>query len=381
MKRQKLLHRTNKGYLDTSRANKPTTTIKQTDIAKSVDITNASKHFELKLDKLGPYRCKYFKNGRNLLLGGRQGHVAAVDWLTKDLQTEFNVRQSVHAVQWLHIPTMFAVAQKDWVHIYDTDGVELNVIKTMYRATHLEFLEHYFLLAAASDKGYISWKDVSIGKDIASFPTKLKTIDLTSNPSNGLLFCTHPNGTLSMWSPNHNRPALSMLCHPASLRGVTVSIDGNHFATTGMDKTIRVWDLRNNYECLKVHNLHKVPDSIHFSQLGLLAVATGSEVSVYKNACKSGQELTPYLKHSVGHSVSDVYFCNFEDVLGVGHQGGFTSLLVPGSGEPNFDSHESNPFMSKKQQREMEVRMLLDKVSHDMICLDPLSLAKTRTAK
>lgn len=377
-KRQKLMLKTDKGYLESRDSRKSTAGIKQSDIAKSVDITNASKHFELELDKLGPYKCNYFKNGRFLLLGGRRGHVAAFDWFTKDLLCEFNIRETVHAVQWLHVPTMFAVSQKDWVHIYDKDGVELNVVKTMYRITHLDFLEYHFLLCSASDKGYLTWKDISVGKDIASFPTKNKVTCLTHNPENGLLLCSHSNGTISMWSPNHNRPALSMLCHPAAVRGITVTHDGNYFATTGIDKTVRVWDLRNSYKCIKEHTMAHVPDSLNFSQLGMLAVASGKVVTIYKNTCRTDEAMIPYLRHNVGHVVSDLYFCNYEDVLGVGHQGGFTSLLVPGSGEPNFDSHESNPFMSKKQQQEMEVKMLLDKVPYETICLDSTSLAKTR---
>lgn len=372
------MHKTDKGYIkSSSSAHKSTASIKQDDIKKSVDITNASKHFDLELDKLGPYKCKYYKSGRYLLLGGQRGHVAAFDWLTKDLLCEFNVQESVHAVQWLHMPNMFAVAQKDWVHIYDKDGIELNVVKTMYRITHLDFLEHHFLLVSASDKGYITWKDVSVGKDIASFPTKNKVTSMTHNSHNGMMYCTHPNGTLSMWSPNHNRPAVSMLCHPSAVRGVSITADGNYFATTSTDRTVKVWDIRNNYECLKEHKVKGSPESVHFSQLGMLAVACGNEASIYRNVCKTGEKITPYLRHNVGHYISDVYFCNYEDVLGIGHRNGFTSILVPGSGEPNFDSHEANPFMSKSQQREMEVRMLLDKVSHDMICLDPTKLMKT----
>lgn len=365
---------TKKGFIKSKvKKKKPT----QDAIKSAVDITNAAKHFDLQLS-LGPYKVNYFKNGRYLLLGGTRGHVAAFDWLTKDLLCEFNIRETVHAVQWLHVPSMFAVAQKDWVHIYDRQGVELNVIKSMYRSIHLDFLEYYFLLASASDKKYISWKDISIGKDIASFLSKNSITAMKHNRSNGMLNCAHPNGTISLWSPNHNKPAVTMLCHPSSIRGLSVSFDGNYLATSGIDKTVRVWDLRNNYECVKEHKLAKVPDRLCFSQLGILAIASGNTVKMYKDSCKIGSEIKPYLEHKVGGVIEDLYYSNYEDVLGVGHQKGFTSLLVPGSGEPNFDSYEANPFMSKTQQKELEIKLLLDKLTPDMIHPDSTMLGKVR---
>ena len=50
-----------------------------------------------------------------------------------------------------------------------------------------------------------------------------------------------------------------------------------------------------------------------------------------------------------------------------------SSIVIPGSGEPNLDSNEhfTNPYMDNKQRRETEVRSLLEKLRPDMIALDP----------
>jgi len=38
------------------------------------------KAFDLKLDQLGPYNVAFTRSGRHMLMGGRKGHLALMDW-------------------------------------------------------------------------------------------------------------------------------------------------------------------------------------------------------------------------------------------------------------------------------------------------------------
>jgi len=372
--RAEILLQEQAGFLEGDEEQEFTGQIKQAAIRRAVDPETAAKSFDLKLQEYGPYRCAYTRNGRHLVLGGRRGHVAAFDWNSKTLTCEIACQESVHAVSWLHTESMFAVAQKKWTYVYDNQGIEIHCIKKMDHVTQLEFLPYHMLLCGASDRGGLSWLDVSVGKMVKETWTRHGSLQvMCQNPASAVLVLGHAQGTVTMWTPNMKEPAAKMLVHGQPCRAVAVDRTGTYLATSSTDRTVKIWDLRT-YQELHQYKVGAGAAHLQFSQRGLLATSFGNKVEVYQDPTRTAVT-HPYMKHEVGRQVTDLRFCPYEDVLGVGHGGGFTSMLVPGSGEPNYDALEANPFQTVKQRREAEVKQLLDKLPPELISLDREAVA------
>ncbi|XP_065067796.1 uncharacterized protein LOC135693289 isoform X1 [Rhopilema esculentum] len=352
----------------------------QKEISKSVDVASAAKSFELKLDKFGPYKVNYTRNGRFLLMGGQRGHLATIDWNSKRLGCEFHVQETVKDLKWLHQETLFAVAQKRNVYIYDNTGLEIHCLKKHRNVNRMEFLPYHFLLATVGDNGYLKYQDTSTGKMVAEHATRLGRCDcMTLNPYNAIINLGHANGTVTMWSPAVKEPLVKMFTHRGPVISMAVDKNGLYMATSGMDGLLKIWDIRS-YQPLHAHRLHRAAHSLSLSQKGQLAVGFGPHVYVYKNPFTEQQKL-PYMSHLIPSSeVVSLQFCPFEDILGVGHTKGFTSLLIPGSGEANFDAFEANPYETKKQRREHEVKMLLEKIQPELITLNPSEILQVGSA-
>ena len=152
-------------------------------------------------------------------------------------------------------------------------------------------------------------------------------------------------------------------------------LSGRYMATAGLDTQTHIWDVRK-FKKLHSYKMKLPCITADLSQRGLLSLGFGSHVEIWKDVFTQKQK-EPYMRHELhGPAAHDLHFCPYDDVLGVGHANGFSSLIVPGSGEPNFDSFEANPYESAKQRRETEVHALLEKINPETIQLDPDAIGK-----
>ncbi|KAK6955386.1 hypothetical protein Daesc_003022 [Daldinia eschscholtzii] len=349
------------GFLEPENELERTYRVRQEDILDEVSIESAKKRFELKLDQLGPYVFEYSRTGRELLLAGRRGHVATMDWREGKLGCELQLGETVRDARWLHNNQFFAVAQKKHVYIYDRQGVEVHCLRK-----HQEGMS-----------GFLKYQDVSTGQLVTEIPTKLGApVSLTQNPYNAVLHVGHQNGTVTLWSPNSPEPLVKLLAHKGPVRSLAVDREGRYMVSGGQDCKMAVWDIRmfkevNNYFT------RQPASSIAISDRGLTAVGWGTKTTIWKglyskHAAEQEKIQSPYMTWGgEGKRIERVRWCPFEDILGLGHDEGFSSIIVPGAGEPNFDALEVNPFETAKQRQETEVKSLLNKLQPEMIALDP----------
>jgi U3 small nucleolar RNA-associated protein 7 len=70
-----------------------------------------------------------------------------MEWREGKLNCEIQVKETVQAVRWLHNESLFAVAQKKYVYIYDKAGLEVHCLKKHIEVTNMEFLPYHYLLS------------------------------------------------------------------------------------------------------------------------------------------------------------------------------------------------------------------------------------------
>lgn len=370
-----ILNTEESGLLEPEHEMEKTHKVTQRDLKyKHLNEGNARQIFDLKLDQYGPYGMSYDRSGRSGILYGRRGHVALMNCQQLSLSCEMHLNETIRDATFLHNDSMFALAQKKHVYIYDDNGAEIHHMDDHHDPFALQFLPYHWLLASIGRTGYLQYTDTSMGKFVSSHRTRLGPCSvLKQNPQNAVLHLGHGNGVVSMYSPAQSDALVKIHAHYGGpVRDLAIDPTGKYMVTAGADSKIKIWDLRT-YKTLNTFTcFYAPPTSIDISQRGILGIGHGVHNTFWKPSMYTTRVTQPYMKHDTTSSVETLRFRPFEDVCGIGHGDGFSSIVIPGSGEPNLDSFEynTNPYADRKQRREAEVKSLLDKLSPDMIALD-----------
>jgi U3 small nucleolar RNA-associated protein 7 len=265
-----------------------------------------------------------------MLIGGRKGHVASFDWNNGRLLSELQLKETVRDVTWLHNESMFAVAQKQYVYIYDKSGMEIHCLKKQNEVYALDYLPYHFLLTSIGRQGILRYQDTSTGILIGEYRTGMGVCQvMKQNPQNAIMHLGHNNGTVSLWSPNSKDPLVKMLCHKGNVLDLAVDLSGRHMVTSGMDGLLKVWDMRN-YKEMHSYYTPRPASSVDISQKGMLAASFNSTVNIWKDIRKE-QTDGSYMSHlSPANQIHQVKFVPFEDILSFGGDKGINNVIVPG---------------------------------------------------
>ncbi|KAG5504386.1 hypothetical protein JKF63_04837 [Porcisia hertigi] len=349
--------------------------ISQSDIANGVDLQTQQKRYSLLLDKLGPYKLNFSLNGTHLLLAGLRGHMANIRWKSFQLEGETQLKDRITDAIFLVDHSMTAVAQKNFVYMYTKEGTEMHILSKMAHMDRLGYLpKHMLLVATSSTYSTMQYLDVSTGQEVGTkVPAVMRdpTSCLAVNPSNGVTATCDLRGVVKFWSPTVVDPLLQLKAHKGVIDDICFHPNGRFFLTLGGDHKMKVWDCRT----LRTLEEYAITYSFHtldISNSGLVALGGGTNVHIWKDLFSAAKPCSPYMRFGLGYGniAEQVKFCPFEDVIGVGHSRGFTSLLIPGSGEANPDFYYANPHETERHRKERVVTNLLDKLPPDTISMD-----------
>lgn len=364
------------GLLEAETDMERTSALTQEQLRRLLDPASAKHIYDLKLTESAPYGLEYDRSGRYAIAFGHKGHLAVMDCLRPALQAEWHVGERIRDACFLHNYTILAAAQKNHVFLYDSTGVEIHRLDAHTDVAAMNFLPYHWLLSTIGRAGVLKYQDTSTGQLVSEHKTKLGPCHvLRQNPTNAVLHAGHSNGTVTLWSPASSHYLVKMLAHKgAAVHSLAVDPSGRYMVTGGADNQVKIWDLRMYRTTHAYYTKTGIPISVDISQRGILGIGHATHVDFWSAEALPHKVHSPYMHHPVHGTggVERVRFRPYEDVCGIGHGAGISSIVIPGAGEPNLDTDEfhTNPLADRRQRQEAEVRALLDKLSPQMIGLD-----------
>lgn len=344
-------------------------------VLRNVNMYTREKAFSLTLEN-GPFRTTYTENGTNALITNAGGYAAAYNTQHLKPRFEVDVADRIHDACWLHNEHYFALAQETALFIYNSSGAEQHAVRSIVNPRILAFLPYHFLLATAANTGKLKYLDTSTGEIVADvFVHDKKPTSMRANPSNGVVYLGAASGAVSLWSPAQKEYLMKISCHGSAVTNMEIDRAGNRLVTTGLDNSIKIFDIRQTHSASKTIKLKAPVQTTALSQKNLLAMGCGNKTVILKDF----EDV--HMKHTVCGAINSLEFCNHEDILSIGHKTGVSYIVVPESGDPVYDSSESSPFLTAKQRQSLEVKRLLEKVPYDLIAMDSILASVAPRAK
>lgn len=315
--------------------------------------------------EIGKYNVRYDDSGRFLSVYEENGYFSMIDAKTRHLFFENNVNEKIHDVKFLHNELYIAVAQKKNLFIYDNMGREIHCVRKNKNVVKMDFLPYHLLLSSVTYDGVLRYLDTTMGKIVSENQTSVKPTCLTKDSTTGIVFIGDKEGCVSLHTPNDKTFVAKILCHQSQVSNLVCERFGNFFVTNGFDNKVNIYDLRNTFKPLNSIESKENYSCLALSQTNKLAVSYKNRVEIFENIC--GKQTNFYTERFDNKIIHSMEFCNHEDILTIGSSKGFENLIIPGAGDPNFDTYENSPFRSKKQRQESEIKRFLEKVPYQMI--------------
>ena len=95
--------------------------------------------------------------------------------------------------------------------------------KTTVLRFQISGLKTKFIYLLQSEYGFLSWIDISVGKQVAQMNANHGRLSIMcQNPTNAILCLGHSKGVVTMWSPNEREPVARMWAHKQPLTSIAV---------------------------------------------------------------------------------------------------------------------------------------------------------------